>query len=142
MEQTAGATSTAPADVLGPRMAADVVAVVREGSGIRLDYSPSSLVLIDRIIDGIRHEHPPADAIAPTLAGFGAYAGEVLCRDAGAEWLDFTTEQRDIFGRPFGIRSADGRVWNPLDKAIKRYENGTGDSLHRFYLAVVGWTRV
>jgi hypothetical protein len=141
MEPTAGAESQAGAQTRGPRLAADLVRMVREGSGIRLDYTPSSLALVDRIIDGIRRERPPAGAIAPTLLGFGAYAGEVLCRRSGAVWVDFTAEQRGMFGQPFGIRTADGRVWNPLGKAVKRYETGAEDSLHRFYLTVVGWVR-
>jgi hypothetical protein len=138
MEHVADAVSKARADVLGPRLAADVVAMAREGAGIRLDYSPRSLALIDRMIDGIRREHPPAEAVAPALTGFGAYAGEVLHRSAGAEWVDFDLDQRDMFGQPFGIRTADGRVWNPLGKAVKRYNSGSGDSLRLFYLAVVG----
>ena len=142
MEQTAGATNSPRADVLGPRLAADVVSMVREGAGIRLDYSPPSLALVDRIIDGIRRERPPAGAIVPALRGFGAYTGEVLHRAAGAVWLDFDAGQRDIFGQPFGIRTADGRVWNPLGKAVKRYDNGSADSLRMFYLTVVGQARV
>lgn len=142
MEQIAGATSNARADVRGPRLAADAVAVVREGAGIRLDYSPTSLALVDRIIDGIRREAPPAGAIAPTLRSFGAYTGEVLHRAAGAVWLDFDADQRGIFGQPFGIRTTDGRVWNPLGKAVKRYDNGSADSLRLFYLRVVGQARV
>lgn len=145
MEQTAGTASgtadAVAARMMGPRLAGDVVVMVREGSGIRLDYSPSSLVLVDRIIDGIRRERPPAEAVEPTLVGFGAYAGEVLCRRSGAVWVDFTGAQRGMFGQPIGIRTADGRVWNPLGKALKRYEGGPEDSLHKFYLAVVGWVR-
>ena len=142
MEQVADAVSKARADVLGPRLAADIVAMAREGAGIRLDYSPASLALVDRVIDAIRRERPPAEAVEPTLRGFGAYAGEVLHRNAGAVWVDFDAGQRGIFGQPFGIRTADGRVWNPLDKAVKRYHGGSGESLRLFYLSVVGRAHV
>jgi hypothetical protein len=131
-----------PAHTLGPRFAADVVAIAKEGAGLRLDYSPRSLALVDRIIDGIRREHPPAAAVAPALTRFGAYAGEVLHRAAGAVWVDFDPAQLAYFGQPFGVRTTDGRVWNPLGKAVKRYENGAVDSLRMFYLAVVGQARV
>jgi hypothetical protein len=142
IEQVAGTVSENRADVLGPRLAAGVVAMAREGAGIRLDYSPRSLALLDRIIDGIRREHPPAESVTPVLTGFGAYTGEVLHRTAGAVWVDFTPAQRDVFGQPFGVRTTDGRLWNPLGKAVKRYESGPADSLHLFYLAVVGQAQV
>jgi hypothetical protein len=139
MERTVGNLTGAR---LGPRLAADIVAMVREGAGIRLDYSPSSLALLDRVIDGIRREKPPTEAVTSTLAGFGAYTGEVLVRKAGAFWVDFDEGQHDTFGQPFGIRTPDGRLWNPLGKVIKRYENGADDSLRLYYLSVVGQAKI
>lgn len=130
--------SNPPATVMGPRLAADVVSMAREGSRVRLDYSSASLGLVDRIIEAIRGEQPPLEAVAPMLRGFGAYAGEVLVRTANAAWVDFDEEQRGTFGQPFGIRTPDGRVWNPLGKAVKRYENGPADSLRFFCLSVMG----
>ncbi|BBA98993.1 hypothetical protein RVR_5431 [Actinacidiphila reveromycinica] len=142
MEHIAGSVSKGRAEVLGPRLAADVVAMAREGAGIRLDYSPPSLALLDRVIDGIRREGPPTEAVAPVLTGFGAYTGEVLHRSAGAVWTDFDEAQRATFGQPFGIRAADGRVWNPLGRAVRRYHDGPAHSLRLFYLAVVGRAQV
>jgi hypothetical protein len=131
-----------PVVEMGPRIAADVVVMAREGARVRLDYTPESLALVDRLIEGIRRERPPVVAITPTLLGFGAYTGEVAVREAGAVWVDFDPGQHDIFGQPFGIRTPDGRVWNPLGKAIERYENGMEDSLRLFYLSVVGRAQV
>lgn len=142
MEHRTTVVSRPPVTVLGPRMAADVVKMAREGAGVRLDYTPGSLALLDRIIDGIRRERPPTEAVTRTLLGFGAYTGAVLVRGAGAAWLDFDPGQRDIFGQPFGIRTPDGRVWNPLGKAVKRFQNGPEDSLRLFYLSVVGQAQV
>ena len=141
MEQVAHAVEQARADVLGPRLAEDVVTMTA-GAGIRLDYAPDSLALIDRIIDGLRRTRPSTGGpVPPALRGFGAYAGEVLHRRAGAAWVDFDAAQREMFGQPFGIRTADGRVWNPLGKAVKRYQAGTAESLQLFHLAVVGRAR-
>ncbi|CAG7646155.1 hypothetical protein [Actinacidiphila bryophytorum] len=141
MEQVAHVVDQVRADVLGPRLAEDVVAMTAR-AGIRLDYAPDSLALIDRIIDGLRHTRPPAGGpVPPALRSFGAYAGEVLHRRAGAEWVDFDAAQREMFGQPFGIRTTDGRVWNPLGKAVKRYQAGTAESLLLFHLAVVGRAR-
>jgi hypothetical protein len=131
-----------PVTVRGPRLAADIVAMAREGARIRLDYTPGSLSLVDRVIETIRRERPPLEAVTPTVLRFGAYTGEVLVRTAGAAWVEFDEEQRDTFGHPFGIRSLDGRLWNPLGKALKRYQNGPEDSLRLFYLAVTGQAQV
>lgn len=122
----------------GPRYAADVVAMVGTTAGIRLDYSVASLAVVDRVIESIRREGPPATAVAGTLLGFGAYLGEVLVRSGHADWTDFDTAQRELFGHDFGVRTSDGRVWNTLGKALKRYENGHADSLRLFYLSVAG----
>ena len=131
-----------PAAVIGPRLAADIVRMVREEASIRLDYSPASLSLVDRIIDGIRRGTPPAAVAARALHGFGAYTGEVLVRGSGAVWVDFDAEQRCIFDQAFGIRMPDGRTWNPLGKAVKRYEAGAEHSLRLFQLAVAGGARI
>jgi hypothetical protein len=125
----------------GPYLAAGFVATVRERSGLGLDYSPASMALVDRIIDGLRQGDPQAANLARTLLTLGAYTGEVLVRTAGAAWVEFDTERRAMFGQPFGIRTPDGRLWNPLGKAVKRYENGSQDSLRLFCIAVAGRTR-
>jgi hypothetical protein len=121
----------------GPRFAADIVAVVREGGRVRLDYSPGSLATLDHVIEGIRRERPPRQAVSDILIGFGCYLGEVMVREAGAEWVDFDTTQRLLYAHPFGVRTSDGCVWNPLGQALARYDNGPATSLRRFYLSVV-----
>ncbi|KRV48418.1 hypothetical protein AQ490_03955 [Wenjunlia vitaminophila] len=121
----------------GPRFAADIVSVVREGARIRLDYSVRSLAVVDRLIQGIRSEAPPVEAVTETLLGFGAYAGEVLVRHADASWVDFDETQREWFGHPFGVRTPDGRAWNPLGRAVRCFENGIDDSVQLLYVAVV-----
>jgi len=135
-----------PATMIGPRLAAGVVVMARQRAGLRLDFTPRSVVLIDRMIDGMRRARPsnaptpgePAPRLHRALAGFGAYTGEVLVRTVGAAWVDFDAGQRDIFGQPFGVRTPDGRLWNPLGKAVKRFENGPEDSLRLFCLAASG----
>ncbi|WP_245791761.1 hypothetical protein [Actinacidiphila rubida] len=133
-------TDTPPA-TSAPRLAADIVAVVREGTGIRLDYTPASLAEADRVIGSIRREHPPIEAVLPALHGFGAYLGEVLARTTTAAWVVLDAEQRGTFGQPFGLRTPDGRIWDPLGRAVQRYENGPQDALHRFYREVADWAR-
>jgi hypothetical protein len=126
-----------PVAVIAPRLAADIVAMVREGTGVRLDYSPRSLALADQVIEAIRRERPPAGAVTRTVLGFGAYTGEVLVRAAGAVWVPFEGEDRERYGQPFGVRMPDGGLWNPLGEALERYEGGREAGLRGFYRSVV-----
>jgi hypothetical protein len=128
----------APVAENGPRFAADIVSIVREGSGIRLDYSAESLRLVDDVIEGIRQEEPPQDAVVETLVGFGTYVGEVLVRQAGGIWVDFDQSYRETFGHTFGVCTPDGRMWDPVGRVFRRYMKGPGDSLYLLFLDVVG----
>ena len=95
------------------RWAADVVAALREGARLRLDYSAQSLWRVDRTIEEISRQGAPYAAVETTLRGFGAYAGEVVVRLTGGEW--WTT------GGDHWIRTPDGRLWDPIDEARRCY---------------------
>ncbi|WP_177239891.1 hypothetical protein [Streptomyces monashensis] len=95
------------------RWAADAVAMAREGARVRLDYSAQSLWRVDRMIDEIRRESPPYAAVESALRGFGAYAGEVIARQTGAEWW--------ATGGEYWVRTPDGRIWDPIDEARRAY---------------------
>ena len=99
------------------RWAADAVAAMREGARLRLDYSAQSLWRVDRMIEGIRQEGAPYAAAESVLRGFGAYAGEVIVRQVGAEWW--------ATGGDHWIRTPDGRMWDPFDEA-RRCWSGDG----------------
>lgn len=91
------------------RWAADAVATMREGARLRLDYSAQSLWRVDRMIEELRRERTPYAAVENTLRGLGAYAGEVIVRQTGAEWW--------ASGGDHWIRTPDGRLWDPIDEA-------------------------
>ncbi|MFI9612996.1 hypothetical protein ACIHCM_15215 [Streptomyces sp. NPDC052023] len=91
------------------RWATDAVATLREGARLRLDYSAQSLWRADRMIDELRREGTPYAAVEHILRGLGAYAGEVIARQAGAEWW--------ATGGDHWLRTPDGRLWDPIDEA-------------------------
>ncbi|MFE9439597.1 hypothetical protein ACFYO2_11385 [Streptomyces sp. NPDC006602] len=100
------------------RWAADVVSTLREGARLRLDYSARSLWSVDRMIEEIRRDGAPYAAVETVLRGLGAYAGEVIVRQAGAEWW--------ASGGDHWIRTPDGRLWDPLDEARRCFaEDGS-----------------
>ncbi|MFC7819154.1 MULTISPECIES: hypothetical protein [unclassified Streptomyces] len=98
-----------PAAAKPVRWAADAVTALREGARLRLDHTAQSLWRVDRVIDGIRREGTPYAAVEPVLRGLGAYAGEVIVREAGGEWW--------ATGGDHWVRTPDGRLWDPIDEA-------------------------
>ncbi|MER7566257.1 hypothetical protein ACGFWE_17945 [Streptomyces sp. NPDC048523] len=91
------------------RWAADAVSALREGARVRLDYSAQSLWRVDRLIEEIRREGAPYAAVETVLRGLGAYAGEVVVRQTGAEWW--------TSGGEHWVRTPDGRLWDPVNEA-------------------------
>lgn len=121
---------------------AGVVDRLTQRSRLPLDYSVASLRLVDFMVDGVRRGRPDIGQVAGLLQGLGAYTGEVIVRRAGAEWVDFGAEQRELFGQPAGVRMPDGRVWNPLGKVVNRFElGGPEESVQRLYLLLHGRAR-
>lgn len=129
------------ADLRMRRHAAEFVRDVTARSQLPLDYSVASLRVVDFIVDGLRKSGRDRTAVGHVLFGLGVYAGEVLVRRAGAVWVEFDEDQRELFGRPVGVRMPDGRVWNPLGKVVKRFEVGERESLRTFYLQLHGRAR-
>jgi hypothetical protein len=91
------------------RWAAEAVAAAREGVREHLDFSAQSLWRVDRLIEELRRAGTEPPAAENTLRGFGAYAGEVIVRQTGAEWW--------ATGGDHWVRTPDGRLWEPLDEA-------------------------
>ncbi len=87
---------------------------MREGARLRLDHSAQSLWSVDRTIEEIRRDGAPFAAVETVLRGFGAYAGEVIARHTGAEWLESD-------GGPV-LRTPDGRLWDPVGEARRCFE--------------------
>ncbi|MEV8588263.1 hypothetical protein [Streptomyces sp. NPDC051180] len=122
------------------RHAAEFVEGVAARGRLPLDYTVGSLLLVDRLIDGLRRGGVGRDEVAGPLAGLGAYVGEVLVRRAGAVWVDLPPGHllRSVFTHPVGVRMPDGRVWNPLGRTVNRFEIGPGESLHTYFLTLHG----
>ncbi|SHR63886.1 Uncharacterised protein [Mycobacteroides abscessus subsp. abscessus] len=112
-------------------LAQRVVDVARNVSGVELDYTPSSLSLVDDILEGFRE--PGSDAVAETIFTFGCYIGEVLVRNAGYEWVVTPTELVHTLGPLTTYRTSTATHASPIWKAFKRVDNSRTDSVAYFY---------
>lgn len=104
-------------------------------SKMKLDFSPASLHLVDGIIERFRREGQTFEAISETLFCFGCYVGEVFVRNAGAVWRDAEVAPEGFTTAPLVIELSSDMICNPIDKVVKRLENGEVDSLSYFYFA-------
>ncbi len=75
---------------------------VRSMSGIDLDFSPPSLLALDRVLKGLVETLSHED-IEPTVVLLGSYLGEVLLQACGGRW-----ETGDVFAGP-GLRGLGGK---------------------------------
>ncbi|MFD3531258.1 hypothetical protein [Streptomyces sp. NPDC058664] len=101
-----------------------------------LDFSAASLRIVDRVVDGVRQRADDPVDVAPVLQELGAYVGEVLVRQARARWVDFDDMTSELFRQPVGVRTPDGRGWNPLGKVVNRFELGPDESAYELFLLV------
>ena len=113
------------------------VDAARNVDHVQLDYSPQSLVEVDRILGKFHTEGLRADQIGETVFSFGCYVGEVIVRHLGGAWSmpDQGFLSRLGFGRSnmMVVQMPNGVVWNPIGKAFKRLEHGEGDSVSYLY---------
>lgn len=122
------------------RHAAEFVERATARARLPLDYSVTSLRIVDRLIDGLRRGGAGRESVAGPLLGLGAYVGEVLVRQAGAVWVSLPPEHplRPVFAHPVGVRMPDSRMWNPLGRVVNRFERGPEESLQIYFLTLHG----
>ncbi|HEY6259124.1 MAG TPA: hypothetical protein VIY51_25385 [Xanthobacteraceae bacterium] len=123
------------------RSAAAWIAGALSSSGYAADFSIKSLKEIDRFFD----EHAPDGKPKPggllsenfgnRLFSIGAYVGEVICRQTGAEWQgDDSDPDAEI---NVTVRLKGGQIIWPVQKVMKRLQNGAEDSIYGYGIALV-----
>jgi hypothetical protein len=111
-----------------------IVKIAKKNSNVDLDYSPSSLIDVDEIIEGFRQDGQSSDQIYQSLFSFGCYVGEVFIRNAGGTWRESEkTQMKGAAGSPLVVELTNGSIVNPVGKVIKRMDNGEVDSIPYFY---------
>jgi len=105
---------------------------VKSMSGIDLDYSPPSLIALDRILSELVNTLPKED-MEPTVVLLGSYLGEVLLMSAGGRW-----ETGDVFTGP-GLRGLGGKeiIVNPLYVIRQAFNKHEDHIIARYWNSVV-----
>jgi hypothetical protein len=118
------------------KFADSFVKTAKNIAGVTLDYSPGSIVLIESIIDSMRRDGAPIHRMGDTFFSMGCYLGEVFVRNGYGKWV--ATESTPMKGMNFTsaallLQLSATAYCNPIDKVMKRAENGEEDSLASFY---------
>jgi hypothetical protein len=123
-------------------VAADWMARALVSSGYRADFSLESLREVDRFLDEQAAGGKPkrggllSKDLGNRLFSLGAYVGEVVRRQAGGQWEgDDSDPEAEI---NVAIRLPDGGIIWPVQRVMKRYENGDEDSVHAYGVILTG----
>lgn len=100
-------------------------------SGYRLDGTIDSFRELDRFFD---EQHRPggilSGKVGNKLFAIGCYVGQVLIVQMGGTWqTDDSDPQGEI---NIAVRLGDGSVVWPVQRAMKRFENGAEDSFYAY----------
>jgi len=97
-----------------------------------LDYSPDSAMRLDGLIDEWWPASPSKDSYESLVPALGAYLGEVLVLQTGAQWI---RDPKDGYGLEL-----KGQVVFPMAEVSKRFELGPEHSIAQFYREVsISW---
>jgi hypothetical protein len=101
-------------------------------SGIELDYSPPSLIALDRVLEALVPTLSAEDE-EPAIVMLGSYLGEVLLRTCGGRW-----ETGDVFAGP-GLRGLGGReiTVNPFARVRQAFGKIEPHHLAAYWNSVV-----
>jgi hypothetical protein len=144
-ESKLGALSEHAGIVRDARVAAEWIAIALSGSGYALDFKIKSLKEIDRFFD----EHAPQGIPRPggllsenfgnRMFSIGAYVGEVICRRTGAKWQgDEGDPDAEI---NIAVRFKRGQIIWPVQRVMKRFQNGPQDSVYGYGVALADFQR-
>ena len=113
------------------KAAENAVEWVKSMSGIELDFSPPSLMALDRVLKVLIPTLSKKDE-EPAVVMLGSYLGEVLLRTAGGRW-----ETGDISGP--GVRGLGGKeiTVSPFARIRQAFERFEHHHLAAYWNSVV-----
>jgi hypothetical protein len=121
------------------REGAEWIARALLSSGYKADFSPPSLWEIDRFFEEQSKEGRAvrggllAEGLGQRIFCLGAYAGEVIRRNKGGEWLaDDDDANAEI---NIELRLPEGELCWPVQRVMKRFKNGAEDGMAVWGLA-------
>ncbi|MBR0751504.1 hypothetical protein JQ604_04850 [Bradyrhizobium jicamae] len=122
-----------------PKIVNDAIALAEQismaltQSGYRADFTLESLKHVDRFFEEQVSNGLPrpggllSQELGARLFALGAYVGEVIRRQNGGEWQGNDSDPQAEIN--IAVRLNDGTVLWPVQRVMKRFKNGTEDSI-------------
>lgn len=96
---------------------------------VQLDYTAGSIYTLERFI-AEQFDPPRSNYVGDNLPiGIGCYIGEVIIRTVGGNW--------NSEGKPEINNIGPIQAIYPMQKALKRFKNGSEESLAWYYQTIV-----
>ena len=94
---------------------------------LKLDYSVSSVKLIDALIEKLRSEGNDEKRAENEIMAFGAYIGEVIKKQVGGYWTKPELAGFPKDGATYSVVLAlpNGGATNPLGRVLKYFRHGS-----------------
>ena len=111
--------------------AADWLVRAMASSGYTLDGSIDSFRELDRFFEEQKVPGGLLDGkVGNKLFAIGSYVGQSLCKELGGVW---ETDDADPQGEiNIAVRFPNGQVVWPVQRAMKRFQNGAEDNLYAY----------
>lgn len=112
-------------------IASEWIVKALKSSGYEADYSLNSMKEIDRFFD---EQNTPTGILSKNtgqiLFSLGSYVGQTAIKLYGGEWI---TDDNDPKGEVnISVKLKNGAVIWPVIRCMKRYNNGSEDSIYAY----------
>lgn len=109
---------------------------LKEIRKIELDYSASSLPIVEAVLEGFHSNKDDVDANAVMIFGIGCYIGEVLVKKCGGKWMNASDANWPVpvSSMAIVVKLPTGLFIDPIAKAFRRSYYGNVDSIMDYYM--------
>lgn len=118
--------------------ALDAIDYARENLRLKLDWTDSSIEILEKILDLFNRDlakaKPPDEQVAEFSRMWGSYLGEVYRKNHGATW-GLVTHGDQSFP---GMKATSGTLFWPWGRVQNRLRNGPEDNVWHYYLDLIG----
>lgn len=119
------------------RTASEWIIKAFNSSGYKLDYTIESFKEIDRFFDENSEDGKPkaggllAEGLSQRLFAIGTYVGETLRKNTtGSRWITDVNDPHAEVNAQIELKKNEV-VW-PIQKVMKRFQNGSEDSIYSY----------